>query len=61
MDVGFSTHDDGACTVTEEPLGDEGVEGVRLVGPAEGGDSELDAGHEDARAAVVLGEVFGYA
>jgi hypothetical protein len=55
--------DDGrAGAVSEQRLRDEGVEGVPLLaGRAEGGEGELDAGGEDARAAVVLGEVLGEA
>jgi hypothetical protein len=55
--------DDGrAGAVSEQRLRDEGVEGIPLLaGRAEGGEGELDAGGEDARAAVVLGEVLGEA
>ena len=59
--VGVGADDDRARAVAEHRLWDEGVEGVPLPGPTEAGEGELDAGHEDARAAVVLGEVLGQA
>ena len=59
--VGVSPHNGRARSVAEQCLGNEGVEGVRLDGPAKNSDGELDADHEDAGATVILGEVLGEA
>ena len=55
---GVGADDDGAGAVTEQGLADDVVDAASL-GPVEGDERELRAGDEDARAAVVLGELLG--
>ena len=58
-DVGAD--DDRSRSVSKQRLRDEGVKSVPFMGATEGGDGELYADHEHARAAVVLSEVLGQA
>jgi LmbE family N-acetylglucosaminyl deacetylase len=55
---GVGADDDSPCAVTEGRLADKGV-GVGILWATEGDNGELDAGHQDACATVVLGQVFG--
>uniref|UniRef100_A0A0A9FVD7 Uncharacterized protein n=1 Tax=Arundo donax TaxID=35708 RepID=A0A0A9FVD7_ARUDO len=55
---GVGADDDGACAIAEYPVAEDVVEAA-LLGAVEGDERELTARHEDARAAVVLGELLG--